>query len=113
MSESLPIVMTKEAWMNPHLSVARLTGGITVNGYKYIIVNKEGKDLMQCSYEARKEGRSKAIEPGEPADMVRYDFLEYYKKLGREKFIGILKENSHAGSKTLETLLREAMANMK
>jgi len=83
--------MTEEAWMNSQLSIARYYGSINVGGHRYIIVDKLGRDLMECSMKAAKEGRDKAIEPGEPADLIREDFQKLYRKLGRERFIGVLK----------------------
>jgi len=85
------ILMTEEAWMNSQLSIARYYGSINVGGHRYIIVDKLGRDLMECSMKAAKEGRDKAIEPGEPADLIREDFQKLYRKLGRERFIGVLK----------------------
>lgn len=40
------------------------------------------------------EGREKAIEPGEPCDLVRNDFIPVYRKMGRDAFIRMLEENS-------------------
>lgn len=66
-----PLLMTEEFWANSHLSVARYFGGITFEGRQYIIVDKLGRDLFECSAIADKEGREKAIEPGEPADLIK------------------------------------------
>lgn len=81
------IVMAKEYWENSPLSIARYYGGIRIQGRDYVIVNKEGKDLFECSMEAMKAGREKAIEPGEPADLVDKKFVPIYRKVGREQFI--------------------------
>lgn len=48
-------------------------------------MNKEGKDIYECSIEAEQAGREKAIEPGEPA----------YRKIGREAFIKMLNEHEN------------------
>lgn len=93
-----PILMTEEVWVNSQLSIARYYGRINYNGHEYIIVDKLGRDLFECSVIAKKEGREKAIEPGEPADLIRKDFKELYKKLGREKFIEILKAHPEIDS---------------
>jgi hypothetical protein len=82
----MPIVLTEAQWRNSQLSVARYFGGCKFNGVQYVILNKEGKDLMECSYEAQKAGRDKAIEPGEPADLVNKKYQKEYRKLGRDKF---------------------------
>lgn len=90
MEESTPILMEEAYWRNSQLSVARLYGRIKFNGHEYVVVNKEGKDLWRCTIEAEEEGRTMAIPPGEPADLIRKDFLPLYRKLGRRKFIEIL-----------------------
>lgn len=82
--------MAEEYWRSSPLSIARLYGGIKMNGVDYIIVNKEGKDLFECSEEAEKAGHGMAIEPGEPADLIRKEFQSLYRKLGRDKFIELL-----------------------
>ena len=86
------ILMTEAYWRNSHLSIARFSGGIKVNGISYKIVNKEGKDLLQCSFEAHKAGREKAIEPGEPADLIDERYIPIYRKVGRDKFIEMLEQ---------------------
>ena len=88
-----PILMTEEFWANSHFSVARYYGEVKVNDSRYVIVDKLGRTLLECSMKAAKEGRDKAIEPGEPADLIREDFQKLYRKLGRDKFIKILEAN--------------------
>lgn len=88
---NIPLIMTEEYWMNTQLSVARHFGGIVFNNRRYLIVNKEGKDLFELSIEADKAGRTKAIEPGEPADLILENLIPAYKKLGRNKFIELVK----------------------
>lgn len=88
------ILYTEEYWMNSPLSTARFFGGGTINGKEYIIVNKEGKNLWECSREAEKAGRDKAIEPGEPADLILVEWRPIYKALGRDKFIECIKEHA-------------------
>lgn len=90
--------MTEEFWRNSQLSVAKYYGGGRYNGHEYIIVDKLGRDLFECSAIAEREGRKKAIEPGEPADLIREDFKVLYKKLGRQKFIEILKDHPEIDS---------------
>lgn len=94
--EQLPLAMSESYWANSHLSIARYTGRIHLGKYDYVICNKEGKDIFECSMEAEKAGREKAIEPGEPADLVRTDVLPIYRKLGRGAFIKFCKENPDA-----------------
>lgn len=88
-----PILMAEEYWTNSQFSIVRHTGGMILSGVRYIICNKEGKDIFECSIEAEKEGREKAIEPGEPCDLVDVRYLPVYRKLGREAFIELIKEH--------------------
>lgn len=97
----MAVLMTKEFWQNSQLSIARRYGRVSFNGTEFIVVNKEGKDIFQCSAEAKKAGRAMAIEEDEPADLVRRDFVKYYRALGRDKFIEILMQNRYASDKEL------------
>lgn len=87
------IVMAESYWANSILSIARYYGKISVEGHEYVIVDKRGHDIFECSLEAQKAGREKAIEPGEPADLCRTDFVPIYRKLGREQFLKFIQEN--------------------
>ena len=89
---NVPLLMTKEYWENSQFSTARYYGGMTYNGRKYIIVDKHGRDLWECSAIAKREGRQKAIEPGEPADLILATLQMAYRKLGRERIIALIKE---------------------
>lgn len=89
------ILMTEEYWANTQFSIVRYYGSIDINGKRYIIVNKEGKDLIQCSIEAEKEGRGKAIEAGEPADLILAEWQPIYRALGRDTFIEYLKDGNN------------------
>lgn len=85
--------MAESFWANSQLSIARYFGRIQLNGHEFVIVDKRGHDIFECSLEAEKAGRKKAIEPGEPADLCRMDFVPIYRKLGRDKFLEFLKSN--------------------
>ena len=87
------IVMTEEFWANSMFSLARHTGSIKVDGHIYTIVDKRGLDIFACSLEAQRMGRQKAIEPGEPCDLCRQDFIPIYHKLGRDAFLKFIKEH--------------------
>lgn len=87
-----PLIMTEEYWANCHLSIARYYGKIKFNGKEYWIVNKDGIDIFALSIKAEKEGRDKAIEPGEPCDLVLRDLIPSYHKLGRDRIIELVKE---------------------
>lgn len=92
MNNFYPLIMTEEYWANSEFSIARYYGGINFNGHRYVIVNKEGKDIWECSKEAEKVGREKAIEPGEPADLCIVSLIPSYKRLGRDKIIEMAKQ---------------------
>ena len=91
-----PICMAEDYWANSMFSVARYWGGIEAFGHKYHIVNKEGITIFELSDPTGKHyvgDNNKAIEPGEPADLCRVDWIPIYKALGREAFIEYLKQN--------------------
>lgn len=92
MSEQYPLIMTEDYWANTQLSIARYYGGINFMGHQYLIVNKEGKDIFELSFEADKAGEEMAIEPGEPADLCLESLIPSYKKLGRDKIIELVKQ---------------------
>lgn len=102
-----PICMVEEYWANTQFSIARHYGRIQAFGHTYIIVNKEGKDIFECSIEADRAGREKAIEPGEPCDLCRTDFVPYYRKLGRDKFLEVLREHPYSSDKDLIKIYKE------
>lgn len=110
-NNDMPICMTEEYWANSQFSLARYYGQININGHVYFIVNKDGLDVFALSAMAAKSGKEKAIEPGEPCDLVRVDFIKYYKELKRDRFIAILKEHPHASAKELKTIMKEKTKN--
>ena len=91
--DSVPVMMAEEYWANSQLSIARHTGQVKCWGRVYVIVDKRGHDIFECSQEAKKEGREMAIEPGEPADLVDTRYVKIYRKVGRERFIAMVKKN--------------------
>ena len=90
------ILMEEEYWRNSQFSIAKYYGVIEVKiggeKIRYVIVNKEGKDIFECSLEAEKAGRDKAIEPCEPADLVDKRYVSAYRKMGRKAFIKMIEE---------------------
>jgi len=106
-NEFKPICMAEEYWANTQFSIARHYGQIRVNGHEYVIVNKEGKDIFECSEEADRAGRQKAIEPGEPADLCRTDFVPLYRKLGRDRFLAILEANQQASDREIKEMMKK------
>lgn len=91
------ILMEEEFWRNSQFSIAKYYGEIDVKiggeKIRYVIVNKEGKDIFECSLEAEKAGRDKAIEPGEPADLVDKRYVPAYRLMGRKAFIEMIEEH--------------------
>lgn len=101
----LPILMTEEYWRNSQFSIVKHFGKIQVGNLEFIIVNKEGKDIFECSLEAQREGREKAIPAGEPCDLVDVRYTKIYRAVGREKFIEWIKEGLEL--KRMEKRLKE------
>lgn len=91
------ILMEEEFWRNSQFSIAKYYGEIDVKiggeKIRYVIVNKEGKDIFECSLEAEKAGREKAIEPGDPADLVDRRYVPAYRMMGRDAFIKMIQEH--------------------
>lgn len=85
--------MEEEFWANSQLSIVRHYGQIRLCGMVYTIVNKEGRTVFELSEQAEREGREKAIEPGEPCDLVMNEFIPIYRKMGRDAFIRMLEEH--------------------
>lgn len=111
------ILMQEEYWRNSQLSIAKYYGRINVNiggeTIEYVIVNKEGKDIFECSLEAQKAGRQKAIEPGEPADLVDRRYVPAYRKMGRNAFIPMIVEHDDITPLKAMELAREYVASKR
>lgn len=90
------VIMTEEYWANSHLSIARYYGEIKMNGNEYKIVNKDGVTLEELSNPSSKHyvGDGMAIPPGEPADLVRKDWIPVYRKIGRDRTIELVKNGT-------------------
>ena len=105
-----PVAMAEEYWANSHMSIARYYGRIQFNSHEYQIVNKHGITIFELSDPSSKHyvggGNKKAIEPGEPADLVRRDFITYYRRLGRERFLEVLKEHQQASDTELKKIFK-------
>lgn len=108
------ILMTEEYWMGSQFSVARHYGGMQANfgegSHIFEIVNKNGTTLFELSTPGHPDyaaGDGKAIPPGEPADLVDVEFIPFYKKLGRDRFIEVLENNPTASRKALLTVYKD------
>lgn len=115
-TQHFPICMAEEYWANSYFSVARYYGGIQWNQYSYNIVDKEGVTLFELSDSDSEHyvgDDNQAIEPGEPADLVREDFIPYYKSLGREAFIKVLEENQRKSDTEIMEIYKELTKKKK
>lgn len=91
----MAVLMTEEYWMNSQLSIARIYGGIRIGGEEFKIVNKEGYTLEELSDVNGPHyvgDDAKAIEAGEPADLLNVKWIPAYKKLGRDRIIELLEQ---------------------
>lgn len=90
------VIIMEQYWANSHFSIARYYGGVKIDGHEYKIVNKEGVTLEELSNPSSKHyvGDGMAIPSGEPADLVRKDWLPIYKKLGRDRTIELVKNGT-------------------
>ena len=69
-----PILMTYETWANSQLSIARHTGGVKIDGVFYMIISEYSNRYTP--------------------DLLRYDWVPVYNKLGRENTIGLIKNGT-------------------
>lgn len=100
------ILIAKEYWMNSQLSVAKYTGGVTVTDKdgthrRYVVVNSKGSTDWTH------------LDASEPADLIDADFIEYYKKLGRDKMIVLLDFNKLLSHSSLKDLLNREVEKLK
>lgn len=102
------LLMAEEYWANTHLSVVRYYGCVKFDGAEYIIVDKLGRDVWECSAIANREGRSKAIDPGEPADLIWRNLQPHYRTLGRDRILALLKDGAD-----FDTIARAAQQKLE
>lgn len=88
MTEIKTILFTKENWMNSQLSIARFYGGLRLGGHEYMVMPDSG-------------------------DLLRVDFVKYYKKLGRDRLIEIIRANNHVSDKELKALCEKDLKEVK
>ena len=113
MKQNAPICMTEEFWASSQLSIARYYGRISFNGHTFWILDKQGRDLWECTAIANQDGRELAIEPGEPADLVREDFRKVYRELGRDRFLELLDLNRLHSDREILNAMKAEVKNMK
>lgn len=100
------IVIAKEAWLCSQLSIAKYFGGIDIsdeeNGTRhFLVVDGKGQPYQ-----------GKLI-PSAPADLVDKEFLPFYRKLGRDKFISLVSREPLASRKGLKQILSAAVQKKK
>jgi len=111
----MAVLMEEAYWANSHFSIARHYGGIRLKeGQEFSIVNKNGITLRELSDPSSKHyvGEGMAIQPGEPADLLDDRFISFYKRLGRDRFIEILKENNRMSVQGLMHVYRKAVKSL-
>lgn len=100
------IVIAKEAWLCSQLSIAKYFGGIDIsdeeNGTRhFLVVDGKGQPYQ-----------GKLI-PSAPADLVDKEFIPFYRKLGRDKFISLVSREPLASRKGLKQILSAAVQKKK
>ena len=70
----IPILLTYEAWANSQFSIARHCGGCKINGKDYALVSEYGNRYTP--------------------DLLRYDWIPVYTKLGRKRTIGLINNGT-------------------
>lgn len=113
MNDNIPILMTEENWKNSQFSPAGRYGGIRFRGKDYAVVDETGMTLFELSALQAKDGRKWLIPPGKPADLVVEEFVPFYKKLGRDKFIEILQQNRTTPYDELKKICKETIKAIK
>lgn len=81
-----PIFIQAEDWLASQLSIARHYGGASIDGYEYHIV---------------------------AGDLVRKDFIPYYKKLGRKKFMEVMIATPGASDEKMKNIFKELTKKTK
>lgn len=119
----MAILMEEGYWRNSPLSIARFYGGIQVKGglsddgkvHQMKVVDERGITLEELSDPQSKHyvGDGMAIKPGKPADLIDEDFIRYYKKLGRDRFIAILEEHRRESRRMLHSIFKDAVKQSK
>ena len=72
--KEMPILITYESWANSQLSIARYSGGMNINGKEYLLISEQSNKYTP--------------------DLLRYDWVPVYTKLGREKTIGLINNGT-------------------
>lgn len=100
------IVIAKEAWLCSQLSIAKYSGGIDISD------EENGKRHFQV-VDGKGQPYQGILSPREPADLVDTEFLPFYRKLGRDKFISIVSMEPLASRKGLKQILSAEVQKVK
>ena len=84
----LPILMAEDFWLNSQLSIARFSGGLTSGGKTWLVIPPAN-------------------------DLVRQDFIKYYCKLGRDRFLEVLIQHHQASDKELLAIYKDLTKQKK
>ena len=82
------VMMTKEFWLASQLSVAKYSGGCRAWGHDYRVIPQ--------TY-----------------DLLRTDFIPHYERLGRERFIELLKAHPSEPDTALKCIMQEEIRQSK
>lgn len=82
------VMMAKEFWLASQLSVAKYSGGCQAWGHEYLV--------MPQTY-----------------DLLRSDFIPQYRKLGRERFLQLLKDHPSESATDLKRIMQEEIRQSK
>ena len=106
--------MEESYWRNSPLSVAAHYGGINITDKgetrEFVIINKEGHTVFELSDpdgDCYVGDGNMAIPPGEPADLIDKEFIPFYKKFGRDKFIEVVQTHYGLTRQELKKILRQ------
>ena len=97
-TQHYPICMAEEYWANTQFSVVRHYGQMRFAGKLYVIVNKEGVTIFELSNPKGEHyvgDNQMAIPPGEPCDLVMFEWVPIYKALGRDAFLAYIKDHDN------------------
>lgn len=104
-----PVCMAEECWANSQLSVVRHFGvrqfKDTDSLFVYDDIMMSIEIYLTKSKHYAKNGM--AIPAGEPCDLILADFQPYYRSLGRDAFLEVLKEKPSVDLKVLKRIYKE------
>ena len=91
--KEMPILITYERWANSQLSIARHSGGMNINGKEYLLISEHSNRYTP--------------------DLLRFDWVPVYTKLGREKTIGLINNGTSLSiAKQMIKVKKEELPNL-